>query len=464
MRRTFCSALFMLPGALIALSAGCRGPEQAEHRPVQGVDTEETEVKNPYDRRGTAPPPAPMTEASASVDTHLGQFVDELDRARSGAPGPIAVFPALSKNGTGETVVTGLGEHLMLETADRLRAAGAPEVLAGPRLVQALRQANRGLDALTDVEDIYTLAERIGADYIVFGTADARATDPIRNENSLEIRWNAMRLADLAVVSEFRARALGAEGQALYGMHRATSDWRIGARASTTPPSLEQEMRILGGMLARKLGREQTAALRDRRVRIEPVVITGRGVERADLQQWASEFERKLAEVTRTLETDGDRAEAERRALASVPVTIAGTEYANFGEAADAYRALRTEVNASSAGQLATDLATSFAEQLREALDGRIALVSADSAREEAIWTIRREARAARGDGSVDGATVAHMKAHGTEFLLTSSLRRDLEAYKFRVTMLDLESAESVPYSIDFEPSFTAALDRALAR
>ncbi len=485
---------WLLMSALLALAA-CAGPERVPHQPIPGVDTEHTEVRTPppAENKTEDPPenkgedqgaaaPAPIATAAPAAPTtpappappgggsgegaFLAGFVQQLAAAHRAAPGVVAVFPALSRSVPSvEPGVTALGELLMTATADGLEAALVGGVLAGDALVNDLRAANRGLDAWRGADDVYWLGDRLGAAYVVFGTEDLSTLDALSKDVSLDIRWQAVRTADRTTVGAWReVLRSGALAQRLARLHHAPSHWRVGAQAPRFEPSLQLEARLLGRQLAARLAAEHAGLLQGKRVRVEPTVVAGRSGARAALQGWAVELERKLDAAVAKAGGDGDLAAAEQAALQSGPVTVGGHDNATFADALDAFRAQRAALEAGGLGDLEHDVAAALAEHLREALHGEVQLLAGDAEREAMLAVLRREARAARADDSVDAATVAALKAGGVQTCLTTTLRRDLEAYVLRATLLELDRGTKVTVSATFEPQFRDALDAALNR
>ncbi|MEM7205026.1 MAG: hypothetical protein AAF628_32530 [Planctomycetota bacterium] len=491
-------------GLPLVAAMACAGPERTPHQPIQGVDTESTEVHNVGDESGRGAPPgggsamasasstagdaatlaAPMGESlpgdgpaatpsgAAAGGTppvapgFLGDFARDLATAHSGTPGIVAVFPALSRTPQSRgATITALGERLMRETADALRTLGIQEVVAGDGLVNDLQAANRGFDSWDGIDDVYWMADRIGAAYVVFGTEEVRELNRLEKDRTLEVRWQAMRVADRATVAAWNQNLTsGALAQDLYRYHEAASDWKIGAAAETFTPSLQAETVLLARQLAQRAARTHQRLVQGKAVRIEPFVVAGRSAARVQVRDWAAEYDRKLASAMAEAAADGDPAGVEQRVLRSGPVTIAGESYGSFGDALDGFRKLRSSVQTTALGDLERDLSDRFAEHLRTALGGDVRLLASEGDRDAMLGLIRREARAARGDDAVDADTIALLKAHGTDTLVTGTLRRDLDTYIMAIQLLDLKNGTTLTESATFEPAFSTPLDQALNR
>lgn len=461
-----CSAagrVLALLGALCV--AGCAGgPERTPKTPVKGVDTETNEVANPDDDKG--PGRGGSARAPTGRAAFLGSFVGQLTSAHREDPGVIAVFPAISRAPDSSKIeVTSLGDFLMEETADSLEVEGIPGVLAGADLVDELAAANRGLDSLRGLDDVYALGDRIGAKYVVFGTADARTFDRLGRDQNLEIRWTAKRVADRQTVASYDQNlSSGTLARDLYRYYEQPGNWQVGAEARPFQPSVQREARILGSMLAREIATEHNDDLRGRSVRVEPTVVSSRSGARAKVQEFAAEVERRMRETQQELAADPEAVDLERTALRHGPVTIQGQEYATVGDAVDAYRAMRNETQTTAVGDLENDIAASLSEELREAMDGNIKLLIGDDDRDLIMNVLRREARASRMNQSVDPAMLVEMRANGTQILVLSTLRLDLDTYKLRATVIDVNTGEKFPHSVDFDPMFNDALNETLNR
>ncbi len=452
-----------LLGALCV--GGCAGgPERTPKTPVKGVDTETNEVTNEGDDKG--PGSGGSARAPTGRAAFLGSFVGQIASAHEADPGVIAVFPAISRTPNSSVIeVTSLGDFLMEETADSLEVEGIPGVLAGADLVNELAAANRGLDSLKGIDDVYALGDRIGAKYVVFGTADARTFDRLGRDQNLQIRWTAKRIADRETVASYNENLRsGSLAQSLYRYYEQPGNWQVGAEAKPFKASVQLEARILGHILAREIATQHNDNLRGRSVRIDPTVVSSRSGERAQVQEFAAEVERRLREAQQELAADPEAVDLERTALRRGPVTIQGQEYASVGDAVDAYRAMRNKTQTTAVGDLETDIAASLSEELREAMDGKIKLLIGDDDRDLIMNVLRREARASRMNQSVDPAMLVKMRTNGTQILILSTLRLDLDTYKLRATMIDVNTGEKVPHSVDFDPMFNDALNETLNR
>lgn len=472
----------------------CAGPERAPHQPIQGIDTPDVKVDNPHDKVGgtpsgtavatpVAPTPPPVasaapteappsgTPAGASPKPaamgFLDAFVQKVTAAHRAAPGVVAVFPALARSGEGNQrvyAVNGLGEWLMEETAAGLEREGVRGILAGGSLIGEIKASNRGLDALRGLDDVSWLADRIGAGYVVMGTAQHRTYDLRNRDEAIEIVWECRRLPDRSVVATLREEATqGPLVQQLARRLRGESTWRIGAEAPQSQPSLDAELRWVAGILAQRVADKHAKVLAGKSVRVMPAVFRQNAGVGADLQAFADQWERSFATAERKL-AGGEVANAEVAALEAGPVTIAGKPYDSHGAALDAFRAQWESYKSSPAGGLAVDVSRLLTERLRAASGDGFRVLSDDGDRGRLLSIVRSEARAHRLDGAMDERTIATMRANGTDLVLEPVLRPALKTYRLSFVLRDLRTAEEIPESIDIDEQFHGELDRLLGK
>ena len=270
-RTATCLALALLVGGL-ALQ-GCKSDSYAPHQPVPGVDTGPFDVYNPHDApedggssdaggsvetyqqptASSAPAPtspAPQASGPAPVavntsptvsqvqapvrqqrvarrGTILDQFVTDLAQAYDRQPGTIAVFPALTKNRDSNGMyVNGLGEYLMQMTSDELTALGIRDVKASIHLLGEVKAVG-GLGSLEGgPEATRTLARRIGATYVVYGTADQVVYNRLNRDEALRIDWQAAHVSTGEVISNYRKELPNnTASRELYRQYQLSSRW-----------------------------------------------------------------------------------------------------------------------------------------------------------------------------------------------------------------------------------------------
>lgn len=253
-----------------ALLAACAGPERTPHQPIKGVDSERHEVQNPHD---TTRPTGEGREdglGRAPAPDFLDGFVDEVAAAQQAQPGIIAVFPAFTQGDRGSNYVTRLGELLMRLTDNGLERRGVTAVISGAGLQNDLLAANRGLDSLRGPDDVFWLGERIGAAYVVYGTAQKQAFDASQRDLELQIDWQCKRTSDRATVAAWRQQLTGGElGRELARQYGQESSWKIGDAAAPFIPSLGLETQILARALAQRLAAAHADDLRGKTLHLD---------------------------------------------------------------------------------------------------------------------------------------------------------------------------------------------------
>jgi hypothetical protein len=475
----------------------CAGPERAPRQPIPGVDTPDVKVTNPHDQTGpgapaepprqppptavadpvpevTPPavnPPAPSVPSNPPATKAgglLDGFVQKVAAEVKGAPGIVAVFPAMAQSGEGNQrgySINGLGEWLMEETAAGLEREGVRGILAGGSLTNDIKASNRGLDAWRAPDDTYWLADRIGAGYVVQGIAQVKVFDAARRDEAVELLWECRRLPDRSVVATMREEvARGPLAAQLYRRARTDSAWRIGNEAPVFRPVLDAELRILAGLLAQRVADKQGKLLAGKSVRVFPSVFRCNAGEGAALQAAADELERAYTNLLRKATAAAEGGDAEAAALESGPVTIAGKKHDSLGAAIDAFGAAFEAYKASPIGGLAVDLSRLVTERLRAATGDSFRVLADDGDRRRLLAIIRSEARSYRRDAAVDADTIAQMRAKGTDVVLETVLRPTLKTYQLRLVLRDLRTAQEITEAIDVDGLFQAELDQMLGK
>lgn len=257
--------------AIAGLLAACAGPERTPHQPIKGVDTERNEVQNPHDKtnRPTGEGRGDGLGSAPALD-FLDGFVGEVATAQQAQPGIIAIFPAFTQGDRGVNYVTRLGELLMRLTNDGLEKRGVTAVIAGAGLQNDLLAANRGLEALRGPDDVFWLGERVGAAYVVYGTAQKQAFDASNRDLELAVDWQCKRTGDRATVAAWRQQLTGGElGRELARQYGQESNWTIGSAAPRFTPSLGLETQILARAMAQRLSTSHAEVLRGKTLHVD---------------------------------------------------------------------------------------------------------------------------------------------------------------------------------------------------
>lgn len=431
--------------ALALAAAGCGSAEKAPRAPVSGVD-------QPHGTR------TERVEASASM---LDPFVKDVAQTVRTRPGVVAVFPLLSPRPAGAGMhVNGLGERLADQVAEKLAEIGI-SALSAEELRNDILASNRGLDSFRSVEDVHWLAGRIGAEYVIYGTTRKRVFERIKRDERLEISLSCMRAPSRTIVARFREELTGGDlGRELYRDFTQPSDWKIGDEAPPYAASVDAEVRFAARSLVHRVIRENTEALKDRRLAIDPVAIRSVSGPRAgNLDAFTDSFLAAVDKAERAA-TAKESTNPELAALDHGPVTLHGKEYLTLGDALDVLRQRRAGLQTSRAGQLALDLSRLLSEEFKSGGEDTFEVLADDMARRNVLHLIRRETAAARNESAIDPNTIAELRARGAQLLVQSTLRPVMRAYQLRILVVDTESGKLVAnVSEDFEPRFKQELD-----
>ncbi len=468
-----------LVGVLL-IGAGCRGPERVPHQPIPGVDTPQNEVYNKHDdSSGTAADASPLSSevdaspaapadvpsAAPTVVTpaapgFLDEFVAKVAAELSVRPGTLAIFPALSRTNSGEYEVTGLGDYLARETAEGLERQGI-NPLWSDVLQRELRAVNRGPESLHRVSDAFVLAERISADYVVFGTVDRRAFDRLSKDEILDVHWECQRLPEHTFVAKISERlGSGPLANDLVRFSRLKGEW---TSPEEEPSTLSREIDGVSRALARKIVKRHRDFVRGKRVHVEPTRVHSIEGARADLQTFAASFERQLEALTVKALQDG-KAIPEIEAMSYGPVTIQGQAFENLDRALERFGQERVKLVRMESYTLASELSRNLGEHLVEALDNEVSIQLTQDERDDLLSLLRDEARAFTEHDTLDPATLARLRESGSEIYLESTLRRGADSFQMRLTLFDLADGRKISESEFFDPWFTAQLETASNR
>lgn len=439
-------ALLVVVLAVALTAAGCGSSEKAPRSDVSGVD-------RPHSSRGE------RVRESASL---LDPFVKDVAKTVRTRPGLVAVFPLISPRPLGEGMhVNGLGERLAVQVAEKLTEIGIPAV-GDDELRNDILASNRGLDSLRTLEDVHWIARRIGAEYVVYGTAKKRVFDRSRRDERLELSMTCMRAPSRTTVAQFREEFTGgALARELYRDFTQPSGWKIGADAPTYTASVDAEVRFAARSLVHRIIRTSAEALKDRRVAIDPVSIRSVSGPRAgNMDAFTESFLAALDKAERAAAAK-DSTNPALAALDHGPVTLHGKEYNTLGDALDVIRQRRAALRTSRAGQLALDLSRLLSEEFKNAGDGTFEVMADEVARMGVLALIRRETEIARNESAIDPDSIAELRAKGAQLLVQSTLRPALRSYQLRLIVVDTDTGKLIANeSEDFEPRFKKDLDK----
>ena len=207
--------------------ASCGGPERAPRQPIPGVDHPHPGGTNPHD-----------VLSGPGTQPFLGGFVDEVVAAHGAASGDVAVLPALTFNTeTSKNHVNGLGEHLARETVLRLEKRGVGS-LSGSDLVLEMHRSNLSVKYFASVADALEIARRIGARYVITGTAVHRVFNVQKRDEVLEIDWLCRKTEDGTTIARYHVVLPGGDlADELVRHYRKESEWDHNVRNEGFTPS-----------------------------------------------------------------------------------------------------------------------------------------------------------------------------------------------------------------------------------
>jgi len=427
--------------ATAVLVCGCGSAEKVDHKPPSAIDAEAPKK-----------PRRPI----------IGPFVDEINSAVQRSPGIVAVFPALSPLPTSkqDMHVNGLGERLAREVADEFRLVGV-NPLAGDELRNDILATNRGLSEFKTVADVFWLADRIGAEYAVYGTAEHKVYDRIKRDERLDVKLMCMRVSNRTTVARLaRDFSGGKMGRELFRDYRQPSSWKVGPEAPPYTPSVDAEVKWATRILVRQVIRKAGDELKSRTVAIDPTVIRGvSGSGAGNFEAFTESFLREFEKAERAATAKG-ATNPEVDALDHGPVTIQEKEFKTLGDVLDLIEQKRAARRTSRAGQLSIDISRMIAEVLADAAAGTFEVLADETSRQSVLNLIKREAKLAQEEGAIEPGTIGELHAKGAQLLLRATLRPFMRSYQFRMIVLDVSTGKVVSTeSLDIEGRFKKDLD-----
>jgi hypothetical protein len=439
--RSFRPGTLAIVIATAVLVCGCGSAEKVDHKPPSGLDAE-----------------APK-KARRPI---IGPFVDEINSAVQRTPGTVAVFPVLSPLPTSKQAmhVNGLGERLAKEIAEEFRLVGV-NPLAGDELRNDILATNRGLAEFKTVADVFWLADRVGAEYAVYGTAEHKVYNRIKRDERLDVKLMCMRVSSRTTVARLSKDFSGGKmGRELFRDYRQPSSWKVGPEAPPYTPSVDAEVKWAARELVQRVVRKASEPLKSRTVAIDPALIRGvSGSGAGNFEAFTRSFLREFEKAERAATAKG-ATNPEVAALDHGPVTIQEKEFKTLGDVLDMIDQNRAARRTSRAGQLSIDISRMIAEQLADAAAGTFEVQADETSRQSVLNLIKREAELAREEGAVDPNTIGELRVKGAQLLLRATLRPFMRSYQFRMIVLDVSTGKVVASeSLDIEARFKKDLD-----
>lgn len=143
-------------------------------------------------------------------------------------------------------------------------------------------------------------------------------------------------------------------------------------------------------------------------------------------------------------------------------VKIQGRVYPNLAAARSRLFELEEAFHESTAGTMAVTLGEVVEASLTQVSEGKVTVQPTVRSRDRAVDFIRLEAAASNEDGSINPDSVAFYEQEGTQFMVSTRLRRFLDEFTVAVHVIDLASGVSMQGSASFHPRFTPELTKQL--
>lgn len=463
---------------LVSIPAGCGGPEKAPRQPISGVDRpvdpapeehsggtsmnshsdSDPSAAGPTGSEEPLPPIAerPPIEARATTAGDLEAFIAAIAAEARGSSGFVAVFWPISPRPLDQAGVASpngkyvnrLGERLADQIATGLQAEGV-KTLGGSELINDLMAANRSLASFCELSDVFWLGERLGAPYVVYGTTQVISYEALRQDRVLELRLWAKHLPTNRTIALLqRDYREGAQAQQYYKEYVLPSQVPICTDAAQSAPSLENELemttRLLAGRVAAKVGE----AMAGKVAYFEPLQTPASRMAMLELTALQDSFLRGFADAGSDLRKG--------------PAKVGSQTYTTWGEALDEIGHRRRQFEASPAGSKSRELAANIESVLEQS---GVQFISGleDGAADALLRRVRAEAFRARAEESIDENTLAFLQASGSAFLVRSSLTPNLESWRLRLSVFDLNSGRKIADEAATLPaSLSASIERAL--
>ena len=450
------SALALSIPLIWLCAAGCRSQaEYAPHRSLRGVD-------QPYEQ---SPQPTEQTRAKAeepsSTSIAIESLEDFADRVRAILPGqdvPLAVFPAMTPSGN-TFQVSALGEERSEEVARLLAARGLTGVTHGARLKSELVQWNRGPGFLCDPSSAEGLAQWMEYPYAIVGTLSV-LSEAFKESRTLALELHCVDILKGSELARQRVEYSSDDSPWILERSSAPGDWKLCSPA--VDPSIDREIELVANKLARDFCHRYKTDLSPAgdvvRFRVLPTSLP-LSAERSDRTlDFAKELHRQWREALLA-------ADQGARNAGAGSVKILGKTYASFEEATSAYAEMRRGFENSGAGRLGALLAQRLATGFENNGVVPVELVPGENDLETILaWILIETAQA--DEGLVDPSTVAEVESKGSQVLLRSTVRTNLEGqYEIQLEVTRIGGKYwSKKLPLDLHPLFSSKLERALAR
>jgi hypothetical protein len=279
----------------------------------------------------------------------------------------IAVFPAAHVNELfGGLDVSQLGYELGQSVDGELRKeVGEPfKILSPDQFAKEIQKSNRSLADITQVPEIFQLANRIGADYLVVGMI-------YDGDSKFEIAYDCIDVKSHFKISVnmWPYEATDPVGKNLYrkfkdenGQPILSDAYKLGARAGAGGRDLSVELNWLFARAMRDIVKASGPVLRELPIAVLPVRLP-KDFNFLVFQRMHLDY----VEIVKKRLIEGGKTEEE--ALADGPHRIIGKTFSTLGEAAEYARELVLQQKTSKAGKFQSTISRILFDQLENLQD-----------------------------------------------------------------------------------------------
>jgi len=405
------------------------------------------------------PPVPPRSEALSEVRRTGGagvieEIVDRTVRACIAArpQGLIAVFPALSPSPATKAVRTSLlGDDISERIAGRLRKElqGVEIPTFGALRTLINQVGNRGLSDILSPEDLFVLADRIGADLVVIGTIRGVVDKRYKTLKELRFRFEAREVATARTLGVAAKTVPGNDPavRALAERYKMTGAWRVGVYAPPFTPSLDRELNYVVLRTVSSLLVRARSALRGHRVAVAPVRTEG--YQSNEVNDFLRAFNEELASLAKQVNPflGGDPRE---KALDLKPVVILGKKFNSLREARDHLRVLQRRAKLSLSTRLSREMTELLYEELLRQAAGDFTVTLSLEDRRQIEDFIATENRIYDETGSIEPETIAKLKTKGAEYLVVGRFRQEGPIYVLDAYILDMRTGMRIGNRVSF--------------
>jgi len=376
----------------------------------------------------------------------------------------VAVFPGLSPSAATAAVrSSALGDEISRKIAagvrSRLPTVEVPTFGALKTLINQI--ANRGLSDVLSPEDLFFLADRIGAQIVVIGKIRGTIDKRYRTLEEIAVSYEARDVATGRVlkVAERTLSASQAKALRIVSKYERGGEWKLGAYAPPFKISLDRELNYVILRTILSLMAQTRDTLKGHRLAVAPTLTEGfHDPAAADFLRAFNEEWTSLAKKANPW-IGGD---AREKALDTGPVTIMGTRFNTLREARDQLRVLQRQAKLSVSGRLSREMTELIHREIQRQAGNDFKVTLSYGDRRQIEDFIQRERRIYEETGSIDPDSIARLRTSGAEYLLVSRFRQAGPMYTLEAYVLDMKTGEGVGprVSRSLDPRLTSELNQ----